>query len=349
MARYSFQGTFRDSMGNIVSNGYVYVNLAGTTTDATIYADDSTVTSSNYVLTDDNGYFVFYVDTVDYLTTQQFKITLRKTGYAEKVYDDIVIFPITGAAGSAGSDGADAFVYIAYASDSSGTDFTTTFDADLNYIAILSTTTEIEAPAVGDFAGLWKNYKGATGATGTSLPTGGYLAFAGETAPEGFLECNGAAVSRTTYSDLFAVIAEMYGNGDGSTTFNVPDVRGYFLRGWDHTAGNDPDRATRTDRGDTTDGDNVGTKQDSQNDEHLHTSTGTIAASADHVHYLSTWTNVNQANTVSMGGAGNGPYTNAVATSAGGAHAHTISISVANQGGAEARPKNIYVMYCIKT
>jgi hypothetical protein len=74
-----------------------------------------------------------------------------------------------GAQGPAGADGADgqsAYVYIAYASDDKGTDFTLTFDPNLDYIAILSTTTEIPTPKVDDFSGLWKNYKGADGADG---------------------------------------------------------------------------------------------------------------------------------------------------------------------------------------
>jgi hypothetical protein len=75
----------------------------------------------------------------------------------------------TGAAGTNGTDGTDganAYIYLAYASADDGTDFTTTFDAALNYIAVKSTTVAIPAPAASDFAGLWKNYKGATGAQG---------------------------------------------------------------------------------------------------------------------------------------------------------------------------------------
>jgi microcystin-dependent protein len=49
-------------------------------------------------------------------------------------------------------------------------------------------------------------------------------------APAGFLKCNGAAISRTAYADLFAAIGTTYGAGDGSTTFNVPETRGEFLR-----------------------------------------------------------------------------------------------------------------------
>jgi microcystin-dependent protein len=55
--------------------------------------------------------------------------------------------------------------------------------------------------------------------------------YAGATAPTGFLLCDGAAVSRTTYADLFALIGTTYGAGDGSTTFNVPDLRGRFAIG----------------------------------------------------------------------------------------------------------------------
>lgn len=59
-------------------------------------------------------------------------------------------------------NGANAYVYIAYASDASGTGFTMTFNASLDYIAIKNTTTVIASPSASDFTGLWKNYKGAT-------------------------------------------------------------------------------------------------------------------------------------------------------------------------------------------
>ena len=53
------------------------------------------------------------------------------------------------------------------------------------------------------------------------------------TAPDGYLLCNGAAVSRSTYADLFAVISTTYGSGDGSTTFNVPQLQGKMPQGFD--------------------------------------------------------------------------------------------------------------------
>ncbi len=74
------------------------------------------------------------------------------------------------------------------------------------------------------------------------LPTGMVCPFATTTAPDGWLECNGSAISRTTYSALFAIMGTAFGAGDGSTTFNLPDMRGNFMRGWDHGAGVDSGR-----------------------------------------------------------------------------------------------------------
>lgn len=65
----------------------------------------------------------------------------------------------------------------------------------------------------------------------TIVPSGVIMAFGGDTAPSGYLMCNGAAVSRTTYAALFAVIREKYGVGDRSTTFNLPDLRQKFPLG----------------------------------------------------------------------------------------------------------------------
>lgn len=94
------------------------------------------------------------------------------------------------------------------------------------------------------------------------VPTGAILPFAGTVAPSGYLFCNGAAVSRTTYAKLFAVIGVSHGYGDNSTTFNIPDYRGRFLRGVDGGTARDPNRATRTamNTGGNT-GDAVGTLQ----------------------------------------------------------------------------------------
>ncbi|MDG4650124.1 phage tail protein [Roseibacterium sp. SDUM158017] len=76
-----------------------------------------------------------------------------------------------------------------------------------------------------------------------TIPAGMFAPFAMQTPPTGWLECDGSALSRTTYADLFAAIGVVWGSGDGSTTFNVPDLRGEFLRGWDNGRGVDSARA----------------------------------------------------------------------------------------------------------
>ncbi len=77
-------------------------------------------------------------------------------------------------------------------------------------------------------------------------PVGSVVYMAGNSAPSGYLIANGQAVSRTTYSALFAVIGATYGAGDGSTTFNLPDLRGEFIRGWDAGRGADSGRGFGT-------------------------------------------------------------------------------------------------------
>lgn len=81
--------------------------------------------------------------------------------------------------GDTGEAGDDAYVYIAYASDDTGTDFTTTFNPLLDYIAIKNTTTAIPSPSASDFTGLWKNYKGQKGDTGDTGAKPISVAFSG--------------------------------------------------------------------------------------------------------------------------------------------------------------------------
>lgn len=76
----------------------------------------------------------------------------------------------------------------------------------------------------------------------SGTPSGAVHYFAMSTAPSGWLKANGAAISRTTYAGLFAAIGTVFGVGDGSTTFNIPDLRGEFLRSWDDGRGIDTAR-----------------------------------------------------------------------------------------------------------
>jgi microcystin-dependent protein len=96
------------------------------------------------------------------------------------------------------------------------------------------------------------------GGAGNFLPAGAIQLFAMNVIPSGWLECNGAAISRATYAQLFNTIGTTYGAGDGSITFNIPDMRGQFARGWDNGRGVDPGRA-------------LGSLQGSANQAHNHT------------------------------------------------------------------------------
>ena len=143
-------------------------------------------------------------------------------------------------------------------------------------------------------------------------PVGMIAGFGGESAPTGWLECNGAAISRSTYSALFASYGGLWGAGNGSTTFNIPDLRGYFLRGWDNGAGNDPNANARTG------GDHVGSSQTDGVKAHSHTIytlTGFSGAGSAYVY-------------VTSGG--------------------TETAAVTATTGAESRPKNKNVMFCCK-
>lgn len=73
---------------------------------------------------------------------------------------------------------------------------------------------------------VWSSTASAASSPGGNIPVGTYIEGAWTTAPAGYLLANGAAVSRATYANLFAVIGTTYGAGDGSTTFNLPDTRG---------------------------------------------------------------------------------------------------------------------------
>jgi microcystin-dependent protein len=147
--------------------------------------------------------------------------------------------------------------------------------------------------------------------------TGAIVAWSTGTAPTGWLECDGSEVSRTTYADLFAIIGEIYGDGDNSTTFNLPDLRGEFIRGFDNGVGNDPDAASRTDRGDGTTGDAVGTKQADAFEAHTHTY------------------DEPQEGNRSVGTAGDVNFTSEGTTG--------------STGGNETRPRNVAMMWIIKT
>lgn len=82
------------------------------------------------------------------------------------------------------------------------------------------------------------------GASGSN-PVGTIIQSAAQSAPNGYILCDGREISRTTFANLFTVIGETFGSGDGNTTFNIPDMRGQFVRGYDPSGSVDPDGSSR--------------------------------------------------------------------------------------------------------
>lgn len=172
----------------------------------------------------------------------------------------------------------------------------------------------------------------------TLVPTGAVMPFAMNSAPSGWLAANGTAISRTTYAALFAAIGTTYGTGDGSSTFNLPDLRGYFVRG----AGTNSDgTASGT----------FGAKQADSIIAHTHSGT-TQNDSPDHTHSIShsgsdsgSWRyGSSTASSSDSAVAGS-----IVSTGASTRHTHAFTTTSQSPAGAtETRPKNIALLYCIK-
>lgn len=160
-----------------------------------------------------------------------------------------------------------------------------------------------------------------------AVPPGIISPFAGSTAPSGYLFCDGAAVSRTTYAALFAAISTTWGSGDGSTTFNLPDLRNMFLRGSGASA--------------------VGVYEADDFKSHTHTATVTDPG---HAHQTAL---VSSAST----GYGLGTSVAGIQGAVFGTNSSTltdskttgVTVSNSSTGGTETRPVNRRVLYIIKT
>jgi microcystin-dependent protein len=180
-----------------------------------------------------------------------------------------------------------------------------------------------------------------------AVPTGSVHLMATTTVPSEYLKCNGAAVSRTTYAALFAIIGTTWGAGDGSSTFNVPDLRGEFVRGWDDSRGVDSGRS-------------FASFQHSNNGAHSHSTTAnTTISPAAHNHVFPGDDQFANANGV--GGWSNrtsGSFNYDAKSQSGNGRVYLTSdaslsanttVTVHQDGGNEARPRSIAMMYVIKT
>lgn len=156
--------------------------------------------------------------------------------------------------------------------------------------------------------------------------TGSIIMMGGPVVPSGYLECKGGTVSRTTYANLYAVIGNTWGNGNGSTTFNLPDFRGEFPRGWDNGRGVDIGRA-------------IGTPQDDEYKSHKHSIK--LGHEAGGVNDNQGYPNVDFS----------GPFIDHDESQPDGSYTYNTGAGnpLYSSGGDETRPRNIAVMFCIRT
>jgi len=194
---------------------------------------------------------------------------------------------------------------------------------------------------------LQTNGSGALSFTTVSgVPTGSVFCMAVATVPSGYLECDGDEVSRTTYAALFAVIGTNYGTGNGSSTFNLPDLRGEFIRGFDNGRGVDSGRS-------------IASSQSEQNKQHNHSASSSSSVSpSSHGHTSSKLDNNRvfgfkqtgantDGETSPYGNPGSIPGFNISNLVNNTTLSVSTSTSIGNEGG-ENRPRNIAMMYVIK-
>lgn len=198
------------------------------------------------------------------------------------------------------------------------------------------------------------------------IPVGVWLPYGGSTAPDGWILCDGRAISRSEFAALYAVIGTTFGIGNGSTTFNVPDMRGRVPAGADAMGGNAASRLTSTGLGTSatlgaSGGGQTHTLTTAQIPSHNHAS-GSLATSSagSHKHGAPMRTESLITGRYGSYGAGGGSYRFQVATndlgsqpatSTDGAHTHDISGNTGSAGSGSAHPNvqpTLVVNYIIK-
>lgn len=165
------------------------------------------------------------------------------------------------------------------------------------------------------------------------VPAGTISQTARATAPSGYLLCDGSAVSRTTYSALFNAIGTAYGAGDGSTTFNIPNLRGKVPVGYD------PSQIEFDALGETG-GAKTHTLSSNEMPNHTHSFSGTTSTNGNHNH-INGWASITGYNYVGSGGNSNWPFgggSNAAQRDlqAAGDHNHTFSGTTGAAGSGAA-------------
>lgn len=212
-------------------------------------------------------------------------------------------------------------------------------------ISELTATAESDSLNLGSTSYQWKDLYFGTNIyynseKGGGIPVGSVVPIASVSAPSNFLLCDGSSVSRSTYSDLFDVLTDGASTSpafgfETSTNFNLPDLRGKFIRGVDSGAGNDVSATSRTAQGTGGNtGDTVGSAQGFSTENNFQT-TSSLTVTHNHQAYIagSGLQDVILGDTVTS--------TDVTSTSDG-AHSHTVTYDN------ETRPINLYINYFIR-
>ena len=190
---------------------------------------------------------------------------------------------------------------------------------------------------------------------GQALPVGSLIPVAfnpGGSPPTGWLKCNGASVSRATYSALYSTISTTYGSVDGNT-FNLPDLRGCVLRGWTDGSSYDSGRVYGSTQADQNKSHNHGGATGGQSADHTHS--GTTSWNGDHAHGQSGYDGSTDGSAFANSGISGGAYWltsgtagghNHIMTTGGASAGHTHGIAA--DGGSEVRMRNVAMTYLIK-
>ena len=168
-------------------------------------------------------------------------------------------------------------------------------------------------------------------------PVGSYEIMAAPVDLPGYLYCDGRTISRADYAALFNIIGTRFGAGDGTTTFQIPDWRGTFMRGWDDGRGLDSGRV-------------FGAQQDSQNKKHTHPFSATTSQAGEHSHGFTIRGHQYSdqgGGRPTLGGA-NLNLSWSSTTDPSGSHTHSVSGTTGEEGGNDARPINNTVFVMVK-
>lgn len=217
-----FNSQFFTDAGAVAAGHKLYTYQSGTTTDKATYTDQGGLTTnSNPITLDSAGRCALWLASDG---TEYTFVLKTAAGALVKQWDDVAGVPIPNAT--------------AYVPVAGGVTMTGTFELSGPATSALNPVTKTQMEDA-----ITASETTTNASIDSAVPVGAVVMWPTGSIPTGWLALEGGNVSRTTYADLYALWGTTFGVGDGSTTFGLPDTRGYFMRGWDNGRGVDSGRA----------------------------------------------------------------------------------------------------------